>query len=111
MLPTYVPASMRKIEIAHCRNVKSVQIEHFEESTSLEELKVYNCQNITHLLVPSYLELNERFWEPRRQQRSIVVPSPYVLHLSCDDVASIDLQKCSGTGAQDQQLAMSDIIY
>ncbi|CAD6260278.1 unnamed protein product [Miscanthus lutarioriparius] len=46
---TYVPA-IRKIEIAHCRNVKSVRIEQFLQPTPLEELKVYNCPSITHLL-------------------------------------------------------------
>jgi hypothetical protein len=31
----------QKVEIAHWGTVKSVRIEHFEDSTSLEEPKVY----------------------------------------------------------------------
>ncbi|CAD6335276.1 unnamed protein product [Miscanthus lutarioriparius] len=50
----------------------------------LEELKVYNCPNITHLLLAlsiRKLELN--------------CSSLTILHLSCDHLASIDLQKWS----------------
>ncbi|CAD6338185.1 unnamed protein product [Miscanthus lutarioriparius] len=89
-----VPA-IRKIEIAHCRNVKSVRIEHLEDSTfSLQELKVYNCPNITHhLLAPSIRKLELK--NSGNLGDSIDCSSLTILHLSCDHLTSVDLQKWS----------------
>ncbi|XP_066377512.1 putative disease resistance protein RGA4 [Miscanthus floridulus] len=89
-----VPA-IRKIEIWHCRNVKSVRIEHLEDSTfSLQELMVFDCPNNTHhLLAPSIrkLELNNS----GNLGDSIDCSSLTFLHLSCDHLTSMDLQKWS----------------
>ena len=90
-----VPA-IRKIEIAHCRNIKSVRIEHLEDSTfSLQELKVYNCPNITHhhLLAPSIRKLELKI--SGNLGDSIDCSSLTILHLSCDHLTSMDLQKWS----------------
>ncbi|CAD6343602.1 unnamed protein product [Miscanthus lutarioriparius] len=87
-----VPA-IRKIEIAHCRNVKSVRMELLEDSTfSLQELKVYNCPNITYLLAPSIRKLE---LENSGNLDSIDCSSLTILHLSCDHLTSMDLQKWS----------------
>ncbi|XP_066376812.1 putative disease resistance protein RGA4 isoform X2 [Miscanthus floridulus] len=88
-----VPA-IRKIEIAHCRNLKSVRMEHLEDSTFfLQELKVYNCPNITYLLAPSIRKLELK--NSGNLGDSIDCSSLTTLHLSCDHLTSMDLQKWS----------------
>jgi hypothetical protein len=100
--PSYVPA-IRKIEIADCTSVKSVRIEHFEDSTFLEELKVYYCPNITHLLAPSIRKLELK--NSGSLVDSIDCSSLTILHLSCDHLASIDLQKWSLPALQELKIS------
>jgi Leucine-rich repeat (LRR) protein len=71
--PAYVPA-IRNIKIEDCASVRSVGINSVGDSTSLEELEVESCPNLTHLLSPSLAIMR-------------------LYH--CDHMASIELQKWS----------------
>jgi hypothetical protein len=79
--PTCVPG-IKRIEITHCTSVKSVRIEHLEGSTSLEELKVYNCPNITYLLAPSIRKVELK--NSGSLGDSNDCSSLTIFHLSCD---------------------------
>ncbi|KAJ1278999.1 hypothetical protein BS78_04G121500, partial [Paspalum vaginatum] len=90
--PAYVP-SIRRILIAGCKSLKSLTIEQFEDSASLEELKVHSCPNITLLLAPSIKTLKLK--NSGNLSESMECRSLTVLHISRSDVASIKLQKWS----------------
>jgi len=84
---TYAPA-IRKIVIADCASVKSVQ---FEWSPSLEEISVSNCPKMTHLSAPSVKKLRlYKFFG-----FNIDCSSLTFLHISFSQLPSIELEKWS----------------
>ncbi|RCV05984.1 hypothetical protein SETIT_1G126700v2 [Setaria italica] len=109
--PAYVPA-IRKIVIADCPSLKSIPTEWFEYFPSLQELNMYKCPNITHLLAPyikklllssvnlrDFLDCSSQTlrlsWSDMAFINSVDCSSLTNLHLSCSDLASIELQKWS----------------
>jgi hypothetical protein len=90
--PTYVP-SIRRIVIADCISLKSVPTEWFEDFPYLEELKVYKCPNITHLLAPSLKKLELR--NSGILGDDVDCSSLTIFHFILSQLASIELQKWS----------------
>ncbi|RLN08872.1 disease resistance protein RGA2-like [Panicum miliaceum] len=86
LLVTYVPA-IRKIVIADCASVKSVQIEC---PPSLEEISVRRCPKMTHLSSPSVKKLVLEF---QIFGFSIDCSSLTFLHLNFSQLPSIELEK------------------